>query len=124
MLLPRDSPGLAHIARRIYALTLLAFPVVVGIPVGKALGRKTQAVNAVHVDYRIKPNRSTTYDPATRGGDAPDGRKVKSTLHWVSAAHALPAEVRLYGHLMKSDEVSEEKSEGGGGGGGGGRPSG
>jgi glutaminyl-tRNA synthetase len=40
------------------------------------------------------------YDPATKGGDAPDGRKVKATLHWVSAAHALPAEVRLYGHLF------------------------
>ncbi len=41
-----------------------------------------------------------TYDPATRGGDAPDGRKVKATLHWVSAAHALPAEVRLYERLF------------------------
>ena len=41
-----------------------------------------------------------TYDPATRGGDAPDGRKVKATLHWVSAAHALTAEVRLYDHLF------------------------
>ncbi len=41
-----------------------------------------------------------TYDPATRGGDAPDGRKVKSTLHWVSAEHALDAEVRLYDHLF------------------------
>ncbi|MCS6909065.1 MAG: glutamine--tRNA ligase/YqeY domain fusion protein [Anaerolineales bacterium] len=41
-----------------------------------------------------------TYDPATRGGDAPDGRKVKSTIHWVSAAHALPAEVRLYDRLF------------------------
>ena len=41
-----------------------------------------------------------TYDPATRGGDAPDGRKVKATLHWVSAAHAVPAEVRLYDHLF------------------------
>ena len=41
-----------------------------------------------------------TYDPATRGGDSPDGRKVKSTLHWVSAAHAIPAEVRLYDHLF------------------------
>jgi glutaminyl-tRNA synthetase len=41
-----------------------------------------------------------TYDPATRGGDSPDGRKVKSTLHWVSAAHATPAEVRLYDHLF------------------------
>jgi glutaminyl-tRNA synthetase len=41
-----------------------------------------------------------TYDPATRGGDAPDGRKVKSTLHWVSAAHAIGAEVRLYDRLF------------------------
>lgn len=41
-----------------------------------------------------------TYDPATRGGDAPDGRKVKATLHWVSAAHAIDAEVRLYDHLF------------------------
>jgi glutaminyl-tRNA synthetase len=41
-----------------------------------------------------------TYDPATRGGNAPDGRKVKGTIHWVSAAHALPAEVRLYDHLF------------------------
>jgi glutaminyl-tRNA synthetase len=40
-----------------------------------------------------------TYDPATRGGDAPDGRRPKATLHWVSAADALPAEVRLYDHL-------------------------
>lgn len=41
-----------------------------------------------------------TYDPATRGGDAPDGRKVKATLHWVSAAHAVPAEARLYDRLF------------------------
>ncbi len=41
-----------------------------------------------------------TYDPATRGGDAPDGRKVKGTIHWVSAAHALPAEVRMYSQLF------------------------
>ncbi|MCP5365048.1 MAG: glutamine--tRNA ligase/YqeY domain fusion protein [Hyphomicrobiales bacterium] len=42
-----------------------------------------------------------TYDPATRGGDAPDGRKVKATLHWVSAGHAVKAEVRLYDHLFR-----------------------
>ncbi len=42
-----------------------------------------------------------TYDPATRGGDAPDGRKVKATLHWVSAVHAIDAEVRLYDRLFK-----------------------
>ncbi|MBI4731876.1 MAG: glutamine--tRNA ligase [Chloroflexi bacterium] len=41
-----------------------------------------------------------TYDPATRGGDAPDGRKVKSTIHWVSAEHAIKAEVRLYEQLF------------------------
>jgi glutaminyl-tRNA synthetase len=40
------------------------------------------------------------YDPATRGGDAPGGRRVKGTIHWVSAAHAIPAEVRLYDHLF------------------------
>jgi glutaminyl-tRNA synthetase len=53
-----------------------------------------------------------TYDPATRGGDAPDGRKVKSTLHWVSAARSLPAEVRLYDHLFANqnpDDVEEDK---------------
>lgn len=41
-----------------------------------------------------------TYDPATRGGQAPDGRQVKATIHWVSAAHAMPAEVRLYDRLF------------------------
>jgi glutaminyl-tRNA synthetase len=41
-----------------------------------------------------------TYDPQTRGGNAPDGRKVKGTIHWVSAAHAVDAEVRLYDHLF------------------------
>ena len=41
-----------------------------------------------------------TYDPATRGGDSPDGRKPKATLHWISAAQAVPAEVRLYDHLF------------------------
>jgi glutaminyl-tRNA synthetase len=44
-----------------------------------------------------------TYDPATRGGDALDGRKVKATLHWVSAAHALDVEVRLYDRLFKTE---------------------
>lgn len=51
-----------------------------------------------------------TYDPATRGGDAPDGRKVKSTLHWVSAGHAIDAEVRLYDHLfmkLNPDDAEE-----------------
>ena len=48
-----------------------------------------------------------TYDPATKGGDAPDGRKVKSTLHWVSAPHALPAEVRLYDHLCTKENPDD-----------------
>jgi glutaminyl-tRNA synthetase len=47
------------------------------------------------------------YDPATQGGNAPDGRKVKSTLHWVSASHALRAEVRLYDHLFTKERPDE-----------------
>jgi glutaminyl-tRNA synthetase len=49
-----------------------------------------------------------TYDPATRGGNAPDGRKVKSTIHWVSAAHAVDAEVRLYDNLFSTANPNEE----------------
>ena len=49
-----------------------------------------------------------TYDPETRGGNAPDGRKVKATLHWVSAAHAVPAEVRLYDHLFTNPTPGSE----------------
>jgi len=49
-----------------------------------------------------------TYDPATRGGDAPDGRKVKATLHWVSAPHALEAEARLYDYLLLDENPAEE----------------
>ena len=49
-----------------------------------------------------------TYDPATRGGNAPDGRKVKSTIHWVSAAHAVDAEVRLYDNLFSTPNPNEE----------------
>ena len=48
-----------------------------------------------------------TYDPATRGGNSPDGRKVKSTIHWVSAAHAISAEVRLYDKLFIKADPSE-----------------
>jgi len=48
-----------------------------------------------------------TYDPATRGGDAPDGRKVKGTLHWVSARHAVDARVRLYNHLFTKENPNE-----------------
>jgi glutaminyl-tRNA synthetase len=48
-----------------------------------------------------------TYDPATRGGNAPDGRKVKSTIHWVSAEHALDAEVRIYDKLFTKENPTE-----------------
>jgi glutaminyl-tRNA synthetase len=46
----------------------------------------------------------STYDPKTKGGNAPDGRKVKGTIHWVSASHAVQAEVRLYDHLFNVEE--------------------
>ncbi|MAT12920.1 MAG: glutamine--tRNA ligase [Rhodopirellula sp.] len=48
-----------------------------------------------------------TYDPETRGGQAPDGRKVKGTIHWVSAEHAVEAEVRLYDHLFQTPNPSD-----------------
>ncbi len=51
-----------------------------------------------------------TYDPASRGGNSPDGRKVKSTIHWVSAAHAISAEIRLYDKLFtKADPGDVEE---------------
>ena len=53
-----------------------------------------------------------TYDPETRGGWAPDGRRVKSTLHWVSAVHSIEAEVRLYEHLFLKANPSDEKEGG------------
>jgi glutaminyl-tRNA synthetase len=51
-----------------------------------------------------------TYDPATRGGDSPDGRKVKATMHWVSAAHAITAEVRLYDRLFSVEDPEREEA--------------
>jgi glutaminyl-tRNA synthetase len=52
------------------------------------------------------------YDPASRGGNSPDGRKVKSTMHWVSAAHGLSAEIRLYGNLFaKADPYDLEEGQ-------------
>ena len=48
-----------------------------------------------------------TYDPETLGGQAPDGRKVKGTIHWVSAAHAVDAEIRLYDRLFKVEDPNE-----------------
>jgi glutaminyl-tRNA synthetase len=50
-----------------------------------------------------------TYDPETRGGWSPDGRKVKATLHWVSAPHSIEAEVRLYDHLFMKDDPEDVK---------------
>ena len=52
-----------------------------------------------------------TYDPATRGGDSPDKRKVMATLHWVSASHAIKAEVRLYDHLFTKPVPGEESND-------------
>lgn len=52
-----------------------------------------------------------TYDPATKGGDAPDGRKVKGTMHWVSAEHAIDSEVRLYDHLFLTENADEVEDE-------------
>jgi glutaminyl-tRNA synthetase len=50
-----------------------------------------------------------TYDPETQSGSAPDGRRVKATLHWVSAAQSLPAEVRLYDHLFTEPDPDAGK---------------
>jgi len=52
-----------------------------------------------------------TYDPATRGGDAPDGRKVKATLHWVCASHAIDAQIRLYEHLFTKENPNDLDEE-------------
>ena len=52
-----------------------------------------------------------TYDPATRGGDSPDGRKVRGTLHWVSAKHAFDAEVRLYDRLFNVPDPGGNKDK-------------
>ena len=67
-------------------------------------------VSAVKDDAGNITEIRCTYDPATKGGDSPDGRKVKGTIHWVSAAHAIDAEVRLYDHLFAKpdpDDVPE-----------------
>jgi len=67
----------------------------------------------IRCEYAVKNEKGEivevhcTYDPATRGGDAPDGRKVKATIHWVSAAHAVPVEVRLYDRLFSKENPDE-----------------
>ncbi len=62
--------------------------------VGVVKDEKTGEVTELHC----------TYDPATRGGDSPDGRKVKATLHWISTAHAIEAEIRLYDKLFAKED--------------------
>ncbi|MGA3238371.1 MAG: glutamine--tRNA ligase/YqeY domain fusion protein [Bryobacteraceae bacterium] len=64
-------------------------------------------VGAVKNDAGEVTEVHCTYDPATRGGNAPDGRKVKSTIHWVSAAHAVDAEVRVYETLFAVENPNE-----------------
>ena len=54
-----------------------------------------------------------TYDPETRGGSTPDGRKVRGTIHWVSADHAIEAEVRLYDRLFSVENPAESKDKSG-----------
>lgn len=67
----------------------------------KCTGVKTDPVTGEVVEVLC------TYDPATRGGDSPEGRKVKGTIHWVSARHALEAEVRLYDHLFTKRDPND-----------------
>ena len=64
-------------------------------------------VNAVKDDQGNVVELHCTYDPQTRGGSSPEGRKVKSTIHWVSASHALDAEIRLYDHLFSKENPGE-----------------
>jgi glutaminyl-tRNA synthetase len=67
----------------------------------------------IRCEYAVKNEKGEvvevhcTYDPATRGGDAPDGRKVKATIHWVSAEHAVPVEVRLYDRLFSKEDPDD-----------------
>jgi glutaminyl-tRNA synthetase len=69
--------------------------------------RGTYLITCVGIDKDAATGEITavrcTYDPATRSGSAPDGRKVKATIHWVSAAHARDAEIRLYDRLFRSE---------------------
>jgi len=84
-----------------------------------APGREVRLIGAYYITCQdvIKDEEGNivelrcTYDPESRGGSSPDGRKVKGTMHWVSAAHAVPAEVRLYETLF-SDPYPEQTAEG------------
>jgi len=71
-------------------------------------------VKCTHVDKDEKGNITAvhcTYDPASKGGKSPDGRKVKGTLHWVSAQHAIKAEVRLYDRLFTAEHPQNDKEK-------------
>ena len=84
-----------------------------------AVGREVRLRNAYFVTCRSVVKNAAgeivelrgTYDPATRGGDAPDGRKVKATLHWVSAQHAVTANVRLYDRLFNVENPGAGDSD-------------
>ena len=92
--------------RRFYRLTP-------GREVRLRYGYFIRCVEAVKDDTGDVLELRCTYDPETRGGSAPDGRRVRATLHWVSAAHALDAEVRLYDNLFtvpNPQDVPEDKS--------------
>lgn len=76
--------------------------------------RGAYLVTATSVEHDAEGNPScvhATYDPATRGGDAPDGRKVKSTMHWVSVGHAHPITVALYDRLFTTEVPGEATGE-------------
>jgi glutaminyl-tRNA synthetase len=76
--------------------------------------RGAYLVTCTHVDTDADGNVTTVYathDPASRGGNAPDGRKVKSTMHWVSAAHGVPARVALYERLFSAEVPGEATGE-------------
>ena len=66
---------------------------------------------AVMDEHGVIVELRCTYDPTTRGGDAPDGRKVKATLHWVSSAHAVDAEVRLYDRLFSVENPGTDDAD-------------
>jgi glutaminyl-tRNA synthetase len=78
-----------------------------GVEVRLRYGYFVKCVGVVKDDQGNVTEVHCTYDPSTRGGDAPDGRKVKSTIHWVSAQHAVPAEVRLYDRLFSKENPDE-----------------
>ncbi|HSR32020.1 MAG TPA: glutamine--tRNA ligase/YqeY domain fusion protein [Anaerolineae bacterium] len=85
-----------------------------------APGREVRLKHAYYItcEELVKDEAGNTvelrckYDPESRGGSTPDGRKVRGTLHWVSAAHALDAEVRLYDHLFSKADPSDVKDGG------------